>query len=56
MLKSTCKKALENIRAFILRNTDGEPYGIETPTDFPGCARFIMSAFYAEKVEHDVYC
>lgn len=48
MLKSNSKKALDNIRRFIVENTDGDNYGVETPETFEGCARLIWSTFAAE--------
>lgn len=48
MLKSNSKKALDNIRGFIVENTDGENYGVETPKTFTECARLIWSTFADE--------
>ena len=53
MLRTTSKKALNNIRAYIVNNTDSEPYGVPSTDDFKSCCQFLMSAFYQEKVKHD---
>lgn len=50
MLKTNCKKALENIRAYILENADDTNYGGECAfTDWKAAARFVWSCFTEEK-------
>ena len=53
MLKSNSKKAIENIRAYILEHFDCSGYDEEAPDGFQQTAEFIMRCFYHEKVEHD---
>lgn len=50
MLRSNSKKALENIRAYILENFNGENYGIETPDNWKDAARIIWDTFTEEKL------
>lgn len=54
MLKTNSKKARENVRDYIVKNTCGESYGV--PADalktFDGCARFIIET-YREEYKHD---
>lgn len=49
MLKSTCKKALENIRAYVLNNTDVSNYeGLEQPKNFKEASEIIINTFWDE--------
>jgi hypothetical protein len=48
MLKTNSKKAIENIRAYIMENFDGENYGIEKPETFKETAKVILDTFRAE--------
>ena len=49
MLKTNCKKALENIRAYILENTDTSNYSGEVFPDWEDAARFVWGCFVEEK-------
>lgn len=50
MLKTNSKKALENIRAYILENADNTNYGGNCDfTDWKAAARFVYDCFRAEK-------
>lgn len=54
MLKSNCKKAIENIRVYVVENFD--PCGYEfdgDSSDFKTAAQFIYECFKDEKVKHD---
>ena len=53
MIRSNCKKAIENIRNYIMENTDFSNYGMETPTEWKETAQKIMHIFYEEKVKYD---
>lgn len=55
MLRTNSKKAIENIRAYIMRNYDGENYGYETPSTFTETAKIIMQTFHKEYVKHNCY-
>ena len=48
MIRSNSKKAIENIRAYILDNTTAENYEIKQPETFKETAAFIMDTFRAE--------
>ena len=49
MLKSTCKQALENIRAYILKNVDVSNYEeLNEPKTFPEASEIIINTFYDE--------
>lgn len=49
MLKSNCRKALDNLRAYILNNTDTSNYeDIEQPKTFKEAAQIIMNCFWDE--------
>lgn len=49
MLRTNCKQALDNIRAFILENTDTTNYDeIPQPQTFKEAAEVIMSRFFDE--------
>lgn len=50
MLRSNSKKALENIRAYILDNFNGDNYGIETPDNWKEAAKIIWDTFSEEKL------
>lgn len=50
MLKTTCKKAIENIRQYIENNFDPSNYNVDQPMDtFEQKARFILDTFREEK-------
>ena len=49
MLKTNSKKALENIRAYILENTDTCNYDGQVFTDWKSAARFVYGCFLDEK-------
>lgn len=50
MLKTNSKKALENIRAYILENADDTNYGGKCDfTDWKAAARFVYDCFREEK-------
>ena len=44
------KKAIENIRAYIMDNFTPENYTDNPPEDFPGAAAFILDTFRKEKM------
>ena len=44
------KKAIENIRAYIMDNFTPENYTDTPPKDFPGVAAFILDTFRKEKM------
>ena len=48
MLRTNTKKAIENIRAYIINGFDGTNYGIETPETFEEVARIIYNTFADE--------
>lgn len=50
MLRSNSKKALENIRAYILDKFNGDNYGIETPDNWKEAAKIIWYTFSEEKL------
>lgn len=49
MLKTNCKKALENIRAYILENADSSNYDGRAFSDWRDAARFVYECFRSEK-------
>ena len=49
MLKTNSKKAMENIRAYIIENFDAESYTETPPETWPEIARFILETFRSEK-------
>lgn len=50
MLKSNSKKALENIRAYILNHTDVDNYdGFPAPVTWEDAARIVYQCFMEEK-------
>ena len=51
MLKTNSKKAVENIRTYILNNYTPEAYSLPETTDFRTAAKEIYRYFYIEK--HD---
>lgn len=53
MLKSNSKKAIDNVKAYIMNNFDGTNYGIEKPQTFKETAEIIMHCFYEEVGKHD---
>lgn len=48
MLRTTTKKAIENIRAYIISIFNGYNYEIETPATFKEAATFINKCFEEE--------
>lgn len=54
MLKTNSKKARENVRDYIVKNTCGDGYGVAADAleTFDGCARFIIETFKNE-YKHD---
>ena len=58
MLRTNTKKAIENIRAYIMDNFTPENYTDNPPKDFPGVAAFILDTFrreYAHILNSDYY-
>ena len=55
MLRTNSKKAIQNTRNYIMRNFDGESYGIKNPDpeSFEKTAEIIMHVFYSEMVKFD---
>ena len=53
MLKTNSKKAIENIRAYILNNYTPEAYNLPETSDFRTAAKEIYRCFYTEKREND---
>lgn len=53
MLRTNSKKALQNIRKYIVDNADFSNYGIETPTDYKQVCHIIMHIFYDEFVKNN---
>jgi len=49
MLKTNSKKALENIRAYILENADSSNYDGRAFSDWKAAARFVWACFMEEK-------
>lgn len=49
MLKTNSKKAVENIRSYIMDNFTPENYTNKPPQNFPSIAAFILSTFRSEK-------
>ena len=49
MLKTNSKKAIENIRAYILDNYTPEAYNLPETSDFRTAAKEIYRCFYIEK-------
>ncbi len=49
MLRTTCKKVLENIRQYILKNTDVSGYDYQEPKTFAEAALIIWNEFQSEK-------
>ena len=47
-MKTNCKKAIDNIRAYVLRNINVENYGLEQPTNFKEAAQIIIDCFWNE--------
>ena len=48
MLRTNSKKAIENIRTYIMENFNGENYEVETPETFKETATFIYNTFADE--------
>ena len=54
MLKSNSKKAVENIRVYVINNFEPCGYDFEgSAEDFKTVAQFIYECFVDEKVKHD---
>lgn len=53
MLRTTSRKARENIRAYITRHFDASGYTDQQPEEWPEIARFILDTFHDEKCKHD---
>ena len=49
MLKTTCKKALDNIRAYILSGVNVDGYGLKQPETFSEAALIIWADFKQAK-------
>ena len=49
MLRTNSKKAVENIRAYIVDNFTPEGYTDNPPQEFPKIAAFILDTFRSEK-------
>lgn len=49
MLKTNSKKALENIRAYVVDNFTPENYNLEQSNDFATAAKVIYNCFIEEK-------
>lgn len=49
MLRTNCKQAHENIRAYIMENFTPENYTDTPPTTFPEICRFILKTYETEK-------
>lgn len=49
MLRTNSKKAVENIRAYIMDNFTPEGYTDNPPQEFPKIAAFILDTFRSEK-------
>ena len=49
MMKTNSKKALENIRAYIVNNFTPENYNLEQSNDFATAAKVIYNCFIEEK-------
>lgn len=49
MLRTNSKKAVENIRAYIMDNFTTEGYTDNPPQEFPKIAAFILDTFRSEK-------
>ena len=52
MLKTTCKKALDNIRAYIIKNYDPSSYDLPVETDFPAICKQIITVWMHEKGQY----
>ena len=53
MIRSNSKKAIKNIRSYIVSNTDFSNYDMETPTTFSDIAPMLMHIFHEEKCKYD---
>lgn len=49
MIKSNSKKAIENIRNYVMNGFDGSNYDIETPDNFKEVAKIVFEIFNEEK-------
>lgn len=48
MLRTNCKKAIENIKAYVMDHFNGENYDIKTPATFKETATIIYNTFADE--------
>ena len=48
-LKTNSKKAMDNLKQYIMDNCDPEDYGVSVPSDFAGVATLILDTFRKEK-------
>ena len=52
MLRTNSKKAVANIRNYIVNNFDGSNYGVVTPETFEETAKIIYEIFKIEEFQH----
>jgi hypothetical protein len=52
-MKSNNKKAIENIKAYVMDGFTGDNYQIEKPATFDEAAKIIWNCFQTEKVKGD---
>lgn len=52
MIRSNSKKAIENIRSYIMENSNFDNYGIEHPNTFTETAKLIMHIFADEYLHY----
>ena len=52
MIRSNCKKAITNIRNYILNHSDFDGYGIEEPKTWQETAESLMHVFFEEYFKH----
>jgi len=55
MIRSTSRKALDNIRAYIVSNYDPSSYDLPVETDFPAICKQIITAWISEKGQYKRY-
>lgn len=49
MLRSNCRQALDNIRAYIVESVDLDYFGLEEAPDYKTACRLVMEACHNEK-------
>ena len=58
-LKTNSKKAMDNLKQYIMDNCTPEDYGVSVPPDFSGVATLILDTFrkekYGSKEDHSYY-